>query len=53
MAINVAVEIFVIKRLSVLSLVVIFAKQRWQRTQRRRFVQDAKKIPALGLQELA
>ena len=52
-AINVSVEVFVIKRLSVLSLVVIFATQRWQGTQRRRFVQDATKIRAFRLQELA
>ena len=51
-AINVAVEIFVIKRLTVLNLVVIFVAQRWHGTTNVVFVRMPKD-PALRLQELA
>ena len=37
MAINVAVEIFVIKTLSVLNLVIILVAQCWQRTPKAPF----------------
>jgi hypothetical protein len=47
-AINVAVEIFVIKMLSVLSLVVIFVTQRWQEIQNIVFAQMPKDLPPFG-----
>jgi len=53
-AINVAVEIFVIKRLSFLNLVVILVAQRLGKGHKDiAFVRDAKRSPVLGLHELA